>query len=157
MFAHTIMMLAAAAAVAVDPAGCRRTSSGRTGAAGWESDGKGHLSVSVDAPSAGDVSFECRIRVPAGARSVSVSFDHAYVSFQPAGSKSEGSGLLLSLGTSTQGALTRVAGEDWIQSRNRSWTAPVEGKTVTLRVTAHDASDRDPLRIDLDGLRITFD
>ncbi|MDZ4800251.1 MAG: hypothetical protein SGI92_19000 [Bryobacteraceae bacterium] len=155
MLAQTIIMLAAAASVTVDPAACRRTSLGRTGGAAWESDGKRHLSVSVDAPSAGDVSLECRIRVPAGTTEVTLSFDHAYVSFQPSGSRQTGSGLRLAANGKPVAEVTRVAGEDWIESRNRSWTVPVTGNSVVLRIDAHDASTADPLRIDLDGLRVT--
>lgn len=157
MFAHTIMMLAAAASVALDPAGCRKVSSGRTGSAAWESDGKGHLSVSMDVPSAGEVTLECRVRVPSGTATVTVGFDQAHVSFQPSGSKSAGSGLVLQVGPSCRGELTRVAGEDWTEARKRAWSVPVSGRNVVVRVTAKDNSDKDPVRVDVEGLRVSFE
>jgi hypothetical protein len=156
MLAQTIMMLAAAAVVAVDPGACRKAASGRTGAATWESDGKGHLSVSLDVPAAGEVSLECRIRVPAGATEAVLNFDHAYISFQPAGSRRNGSGLKLTANGKPLGELIRVAGEDWTESRNRSWSVPVTGSSVTIGITAQDASASDPVRIDLSGLKVRF-
>jgi hypothetical protein len=158
MIPSALTMLAAALTFVVDPSLCRQNSTGRTGAANWNSDGKDHLSISVDAPSVGDVSLQCSLRIPPGVRSVTLSLEHILVSFQPAGSKETGSGLVMTLGPSCQASVTRVAGEDWIEARSRKWTAvvPEGSRSIVLRVAAHDASSRDPVRLDVTGLKVQF-
>lgn len=150
-------MILAAGSVMIDPGLCRQVSSGRTGAAVWNTDGQNHLSVSLDAPSKGEVSLYCRVPVPAGTGAVTLSFDRTLVSFQPAGSRAPGSGLLLAVGD-CGGHLLRVAGEDWIEARLRRWVAQVVSgrRGVEVRVIVRDVSDRDPVRIDLTGLRLTI-
>lgn len=158
MIPSALTMLAAALSFVVDPSQCRQTSTGRTGAATWNSDGRDHLSISVDAPSVGDVSLQCNLRIPTGVKSVTLSFDHVLVSFQPAGSKATGSGLVMHLGPACEAAVTRVTGEDWIEARARKWTATVpEGtRSLSVRVTLRDTSNSDPVRVDLVGLKVRF-
>jgi hypothetical protein len=88
---------------------------------------------------------------------VTLEFDAALISFQPAGSKTIGSGLLLSVGRTCRAELIRVAGEDWIEIPRRAWSVPVPAgaRSVEVRVTSRDSSPADPLRIDLRGLRLT--
>lgn len=110
----------------------------------------------MDAHSVGEVSIRCRIRLPPGTRVLTVEFDHALISFQPAGSKSNGSGLTIAAGD-CKGSLVRVAGEDWIEAPHRSWTTLVDAGTRGMYVsfTMSDTSDRDPVRLDISGLRAT--
>jgi hypothetical protein len=148
------LFLALAASVALDPGNCRQA---RAGTAGWMADGHGSMSVSTDAQTTGEVTLTCRIPVPSGATSVTLELDSALISFQPAGSKTNGSGLLLSVGRTCRAELIRVAGEDWISAPQRAWSVAVPRGTrsIEVRVTARDSSAADPLRIDLLALRIT--
>jgi hypothetical protein len=147
------MVLAAillAAAVLIDPAHCRQT---RIGPAEWSSDGRGGLSASMDARTLGNLSLRCRVPVPAGAQNATISYDKLLISFQPAGSKAVGGGLLLEAG-SCKIELLRVAGEDWIETPSRAWSVPVSGRTLDVTITMRDNSVLDPVRVDLTGLRL---
>lgn len=158
MFGPILLMLAGTLSFVVDPSQCRQVSSRRTGGSSWNSDGQGHLSISLDAHSQGEVSLECKVRVPEGVRSITLTLDHVLVSFQPAASKNPGSGLVMRVGPSCTATVTRVAGEDWIEARSRQWTAavPAGARTVLVRVGALDDSDLDPVRIDVSGLVVRF-
>ncbi|MBC8166551.1 MAG: hypothetical protein H7Y20_11850 [Bryobacteraceae bacterium] len=154
MFSLSLLLLTAAA-VAIDPAFCRQVSSGNTGAAAWQRDGQGNLSISMDAHSTGEVSLRCRVKLPNLIDAATLEFDHVLISFQPAGTKREGSGLTLFAGD-CRGMLLRVAGEDWIEAPHRAWTTTVApgSKYVEVTVRLVDNSDRDPVRVDLRGLRV---
>jgi hypothetical protein len=110
----------------------------------------------MDARSTGEVSLRCRVESPADADAVTIEFDRALISFQPAGSKATGSGLTLSA-NSCHESLVRVAGEDWIEAPHRSWTVKLDPdrREFELRLAVTDNSDRDPVRVDLWGLRVT--
>ena len=149
-------VLLAAASIFIDPGLCRQSTAGKTGPSAWATDGRNHLSVSMDARSTGEVSLRCRVESPADADAVTIEFDRALISFQPAGSKATGSGLTLSA-NSCHESLVRVAGEDWIEAPHRSWTVKLDPhrREFELRLAVTDNSDRDPVRVDLWGLRVT--
>jgi hypothetical protein len=146
--------LAFAVSVVIDPAMCRQS---RTGSAAWQTDGRGGISASTDARTTADLVLNCRVPVPKGVTSVTLQLDRALVSFQPAGSKTNGSGLLLSVGRGCRAELIRVAGEDWIETPRRAWAVklPRGSRHLEVQVTARDLSAADPLRIDIQGLRVS--
>ena len=96
--------------------------------------------------------LRCRIRVPAAIEQISVELDSSEISFQPAGSRESGSGVVIEANGARM-AITRVAGEDWIQTPRRSITVAVKGE-VLLLVRLIDNSAVNPVRVDLRGLRI---
>jgi hypothetical protein len=146
--------LAFALTVALDPATCRQP---RAAAGAWQTDGLGRISASTDARTTAELALKCRVPVPKGVTSVTLELDWMLISFQPSGSKTNGSGLLLSVGRGCRAELIRVAGEDWIDTPPRSWTVdlPPGSRHVDVTVTARDVSDADPLRIDIQGLRVS--
>lgn len=149
-----LLTLTLALSGSIDPVACRQSGSVT---ARWAGDGHGGISFSADAPASGEVTLRCRVPVPSGATAVTVAFNRALVSFQPAGSKAAGSGLLLNIGRACRAELIRVAGEDWIEARHRAWSleVPAGARRIDITLTARDASKQDPIRIDLEGLRIS--
>lgn len=149
------VFLAFAVSIALDPAACRQSHKGA--AATWSADGRGGISTSTAAGTKGEVTLRCRVPVPEGVSAVTLELDRAHISFQPAGSREGGSGLLLMIGRACGAELIRVAGEDWIETPRRAWTAavPAGSRAVEVTITARDSSNADPLRIDLQGLRLT--
>jgi hypothetical protein len=142
--------LALAAAVLIHPGDCKQT---RIGPSEWVSDGHGGLSASIDARTTGELTLRCRIAVPPGTDTITLALEKALVSFQPSGSKGTGSGLVIKAGA-CRIELVRVAGEDWIETPPRAWRVRNTARTVELAITLRDNSDRDPVRVDLTGLRL---
>lgn len=138
-----------AVAVLIHPGDCRQT---RIGPSEWSSDGRGGLSASTDARTTGDLTLRCRIQVPSGTETMTLAFDKSLISFQPAGSKATGAGLVIRAGA-CRVEIVRVAGEDWIETPARAWAVPVQGRIVEVSITLRDNSAADPVRIDLTGLR----
>ena len=139
--------------VLIDPAWCRQQSSGP---ARWQTDGRGTLTASTEARFTGEVVMRCNIRVDQKAAEVLLQFEHVEVSFQPAGSRESGSGLIVE----AEGArleIIRVAGEDWIQGPHRAVVVPVGkgAREIHVVVRLVDGSERLPVRVDLRGLRVT--
>jgi hypothetical protein len=50
--------------------------------------------------------------------------------------------------------LLRIAGEDWIEAKSRRIVLKPSGSELVLTIAAIDQSNRDPMRIDLHGLRM---
>ena len=142
--------LALAAAILIHPGDCRQT---RIGPSEWVSDGRGGLSASIDTRTTGELTLRCRIPVEAGTDIVTIALDKSLISFQPTGSKGTGSGLVIKAGACLI-ELVRVAGEDWIETPPRAWRVPITARTVELAITLRDNSDKDPVRVDLTGLRL---
>jgi hypothetical protein len=145
---------ALAASVLIDPALCRKVP-GSVGT--WETDGRGGLSASSGAGTVGTIGARCRIVLPAPAAIVTLHFDRVLISFQPSGSRATGSGLSLAVGDTCAVSLTRVAGEDWMQSANRAWQVTLNppARAVHVSIALRDVSSTDPVRVDLQGLRIS--
>jgi hypothetical protein len=143
-------LLALAAAVAVDPGVCRQR---RIGPSEWTSDGRGVLTASTDARTTGELSLRCRLPVPADSTTVTLVLQKLLISFQPAGSKTSGAGLVIQAG-GCRIEIVRVAGEDWIETPRRAWTFRAESRVLDVTVTLRDVSEKDPVRIDLTGLRL---
>ena len=142
--------LAFATAVLIHPGDCRQT---RIGPSEWSSDGRGGVSASTDARTTGELTLRCRIPVQPGTKSVTIGFDKSLISFQPIATKNTGSGLVIQAGA-CRIELVRIAGEDWIETPARAWIVPVHGRMLDVSITLRDSSDKDPVRIDLAGLRL---
>ena len=84
---------------------------------------------------------------------MTIAIDKSLVSFQPTATKSAGSGLIIRAGTCTI-QLLRIAGEDWIDTPARAWIVPVQTRVLHVSITLRDNSDKDPVRIDVTGLRL---
>jgi hypothetical protein len=115
----------------------------------WQEDGRGGMTVASDARAVGTLAARCRVNL--SGRPVKLEIDHLYVSFVPKGSSATGSGLVIEMGECKLEFL-RIAGEDWIEARQRSCTGTGE-RDVTVRFI--DNSEKDPVRVDLRGLRVT--
>ena len=126
---------------------CRTVRSGNIGPdTSWQTDGRGRIWLSTTAAQTGTVELRCRISQG------SIEVDRVHISFQPAGSPATGSGLLIRAGALAW-HIERVAGEDWIEVRKRSGAAA--GRLLIVR--AEDRSGADPMRVEVEGLRVTAD
>ena len=143
-------VLAFAAAVTIDPGVCSQR---RIGPSEWTSDGRGVLTASTDARTTGELTLRCRVPVPADSTTVTLALDKLLISFQPAGSRTSGAGLVIQAG-GCRIEIVRVAGEDWIETPRRAWTVRTASRVLDVTVTLRDNSDKDPVRIDLTGLRL---
>ena len=143
-------LLALASAVTIDPGVCRQR---RIGPSEWTSDGRGVLTASTDARTTGELSLRCRVPVPPESTTVTMALNKLLISFQPAGSKTTGAGLIIRAG-GCQIEIVRVAGEDWIETPRRAWSIRTASRVLDLTVTLRDNSEKDPVRIDLTGLRL---
>ena len=148
-----MLLLAIALPLLLDPAFCRQRS---TGPARWETDGRGRLTISTAARFTGEVTMRCRVPVGRQVANVLLELDTAEASFQPAGSREPGSGVVIE----AQGQrleILRVAGEDWIRSGRRTILIPVTEGTQRLDVVLRliDTSPVLPVRVDIFGMRIT--
>jgi hypothetical protein len=154
-----MLMLAAAAVVVwqagstVDMARCRTVRAGQIGPeARWETDGKNRLWVSTTARASGRIELQCRIPIVAAA-GLMLELESAAVSFAGAESRDPGSGLTVVL-SGVHWELLRVAGEDWVEAAGRRTPVTPNSSHLVLTIAALDRSTRDPMRIDLRGLRL---
>jgi hypothetical protein len=81
--------------VLIDPALCRQQSSGP---ARWQTDGRGTLTASTEARFTGEIVMRCSVRVGQNAAQVLLQFENVEISFQPAGSRESGSGVVIEAG-----------------------------------------------------------
>lgn len=98
--------------------------------------------------------MRCRVPVPDAASEVKVELDHTGISFQPAGSREIGSGVVLEA-EGSRIEILRVAGEDWIQTPHRAMVVPVRERHVGLTVRLIDNSPLLPVRVDIRHLRVS--
>ena len=146
-----MFLLALVLPVLIDPAFCRQQSAGP---ARWQSDGRGTLTISTESKFVGEVVLRCKVSVPEGTKAVMLELDHSEISFQPAGSRETGSGIVIEAGGARLEIL-RVAGEDWIQTPRRFARIPVHGRSIAVVVRLIDNSPSLPVRVDLKRLRLS--
>jgi hypothetical protein len=101
--------------------------------------------------------MRCKVRWKEAVSQVRLEFEHAEVSFQPAGSRETGSGIVIEAGGARLEIL-RVAGEDWIQAPRRSMAVPLREDSRELEVVVRliDSSAMVPVRVDLRKLCVIY-
>jgi hypothetical protein len=154
-----MLMVAAAglvlwqAGVMNDMSRCRTVKAEYTGPeVAWETNGKGWLWISTTAAAFGRIELRCRIPVTPGV-AVVVEMERVFVSFAGAQSRNCGSGVSITA-RDLSWELLRIAGEDWIEAKSRRIVLKPSGSELVLTIAAIDQSNRDPMRIDLHGLRM---
>jgi hypothetical protein len=122
----------------------------------WAFDGRGGISASTDLRATGTVTLTCSVKFAAAAAAVRLRHEKVLVSFVPSRQKTTGDGLEIETRGSGSIDYLRVAGEDWIESRRREWTLPlnVPQREVTVVLRLIDTSRDVPVRVDIQGLTV---
>lgn len=155
-FSRVSLLLAAMAAHAAEFGRCSEKRSTTLGTTVWARDGRGNWSASTAARQVGTAALRCRVDLPEPSSEVTLVLQQALISFIPSATKEAASGLRIELpGRAID--LTRVAGEDWIETGPKEWHVrlPAPARRFYVVFTLHDLTPRDPVRIDLFGVKVS--
>jgi hypothetical protein len=135
---------------------CRQSRDDSASTSAWAFDGRGGISASTDLRATGTVTLTCRVRFAVAATAVRLRHEKVLVSFVPSRQKTTGDGLQIETRGAGSIAYLRVAGEDWIESRLREWTLPlnVPQREVMIVLRLIDTSRHVPVRVDIQGLTV---